>query len=216
MQLTCPFCGSGSPSENGRLVTEEAMCPACHEVFRLDSSPSHPKPGKGLGLTRVRVWEGPGRLEITWRWFNPSLHLFLAGWATVWDLILVLVYGEGFKDGNGWLAALSLPLAAAGIILTYATMTGFWNRTTLQVSREGIWLRGGPLPAVRALHYRPGDLRRVYAWKVPTRTPSGASEFQVLATESGGGETCLVRSLRYEAQALFLAQKIREFLGVNL
>jgi hypothetical protein len=86
-------------------------------------------------------------LRIRHRWYSP-FYLLLVLFCLVWAGILVSWYRTGIgRQGPGDLA-LWFPLlhVAVGLNLVYATVAGFVNHTTVQLSSHGLTIRHGPLP----------------------------------------------------------------------
>jgi hypothetical protein len=216
MQLQCPGCRAKILAEDVNLGTRLAKCRACNNVFEFGVPPPVASdPVLVARPTKFRVDETPGEIEITWRWFNPAMHLFMAFFCAAWDSFLVFWYSHAFKTGAPWIMIV-FPIGhlAIGVGLTYATLAGFWNRTTIRASRDQLTIRSGPLPLRRNFELRPGELQRVYARVRPNR--KGAALWQLIAVGRDGGEIPLLSSVDDETQAEYLAQKIGGFVGGNL
>jgi hypothetical protein len=218
MQLQCPGCRAKILAEDVSLGTRLAKCRACNNVFGFDAPPaSAPEPVVVARPTKFRVNETPGEIEITWRWFNPAMHLFMAFFCTAWDSFLVFWYTHAFKSGAPWIFKV-FPIGhlAIGVALTYVTLAGFWNRTTVRASRDRLTIQNGPLPFRRSLAFGPGELTRVHAQVRPNFSRNGNPVWRLIAVGRDGGEIPLLSWLDDETQAQYLAQKIGGFVGENL
>ena len=82
---------------------------------------------------RFRQERSGTRTTIAWRWFGFQF-LFLALFCVVWDAFLVLWYTMATGPTMPLMMKL-FPLlhVAAGIGLTYYTLAGFLNRTSVEI-----------------------------------------------------------------------------------
>lgn len=212
MQLQCPACRAKILADDVHLASRMAKCRGCNNVFEF-GAPERPPAEPAARPGRWRVSERPGELEISWRWFRPAQHLFLAFFCTAWDGFLVFWYSMAFKTGAPWIMKV-FPIGhlAVGIGLTYATLTGFWNRTIVEVRGGRLRILHGPLPWRGSREIPIGELRRVTAAIRPNFSRNGASVWQLLATTRSGEELRLLASLEDETQAKYLEEKIGAFL----
>lgn len=87
---------------------------------------------------KLTIKQDSGRLSINYSW-RTSAMWFLVLWCVVWDagMLLAIVSGAGFF--------ISLHLLA-GIVVTYFTLTRFFNSTTITVDRSSLKITHGPMP----------------------------------------------------------------------
>ncbi len=128
---------------------------------------------------KMRVEEDERSLRISWRWFTEQ-HVLLLLCCLCWNGFLVLWYGNvrGFRGHVvGWGAVL-FPLlhVAAGVWLTYTTLSGLVNRTKVELTtseRPGSYrnpsavtgklaVRHGPIPWRGNLSLAAEDVRRLF------------------------------------------------------
>ena len=102
-------------------------------------------------------------LTITWSWFNWGL-LFLAFFCTLWDGFLVFWYMTALSAKPIVWIALVFPLGhmAVGIGLTYFTLAGFLNKTSIRVTRGRVSVSHGPLPWPGALSIPVSEIEQFF------------------------------------------------------
>ena len=212
MQLHCPDCRAKILVDDINLANRMAKCRGCNSVFEFAAS-SQPAREPAPRPTKFKVSEREGELEISWRWFKVH-HVFLAVFCTAWDAFLVFWYGMAFRSGAPWIMKV-FPIGhlAVGVGLTYVTLAGFWNRTTLRVARERLQVEHGPLPWRGRRELALGDLRRIYAAARPNFSRNGMPGYQLLAVTKAGEEVRLLTSLEDPTQAEYLAEKLGPFVS---
>lgn len=221
MQIQCPSCSAKILADDVNLGTRLAKCRGCNNVFEFTASPAAASPAPVVPAPRpskFKVREREGELEISWRWFNPGL-IFLAFFCTAWDGFLVFWYTMAFKAGPPGafkLLPILFPIAhvAVGVGLTYATLAGFWNRTTVSVTRQRLSIHHGPIPWKGNRTIPAAELRQLYATLRPGARRNNSPGFQLLAVTRAGEEIRLLSGLDDETQARFLEQRLESFLGI--
>lgn len=226
MNVTCPSCGSQVQSDDMNLANMVGKCRSCHSLINLrDLLPSPPQPAPQAGpRERPRVPMPPGfvvddsgpGLTITRRWFS-FLFIFLAFFCIAWDSFLVFWYSMAFGMDAPWIMKV-FPVAhlAVGIGLTYFTLAGFLNRTTIRVDGEELIIRHGPLPWLGNCRIPVDQLEQLYSQEERYRGRYGVTySYKVNAVTKEGRKVILVASLTEQEQALFIEQQIERHLGIK-
>lgn len=241
MPIACPSCGSRIPAEDVDLSTKLAKCVACDEVFPIDrqlggaAAPVHvgrasPRvPPKGITFEReepkdddrptafrelARARE-PGRFVLRRRWLAPT-HFFMLFFCLAWDSFLVFWYGIAFSTNAPWIMTV-FPLAhvAVGVGITYSTLAGFLNRTTVRVEDGRLEVRHGPLPWVGNTSLEVAALRSIYVRTQTSTTSQGRSTVrQAVVADTDAAAEVPVLLLEDSAQAEFVAAAVAEHLGL--
>lgn len=215
MQIHCRSCGGKIPAEDVNLDRALAKCRGCHAIFdfrdQLEETPRRRPP---VPLPpKFHVEELGRELVISWKWFTPVLW-FLAFFCAAWDSFLVFWYLMAFRMEAPWILKV-FPVAhlAVGVGLTYATLAGFWNRTVVRISADGVTIRHGPVPWRGNLTLPSTDLEQIYCEEHPgggrTRT------YSVNALTREGRKVPLLKDLDEAGQALYLEQAIEAGLGLE-
>src|SRR5258706_3290578 len=155
MNLFCPKCGRPIPVEDVNLATGLARCRACNNLFNASASLPPPPAARPAPVAapilpvsrRLHINEFAGVLRIHWRWFAAS-YIFLAFFCVAWDSFLIFWYSIAFgHDGAPWIMKI-FPIGhvAVGVGITYATLCGFLNTTTVTAGQDALTVSHGPLP----------------------------------------------------------------------
>ena len=167
------------------------------------------------GLSRMRSFRRNWR--ITRRWFS-CVFIFLAFFCVFWDGFLVFWYSIAFGAGAPLIAKL-FPILhlALGIGLTYFTLAGFVNRTTIEVASDELTIQHGPLPWF-GNHRLPVDqLEQLYSRQVVNQGKNGriSYSYKVNAVTREGKKITLLSGLTESDQALFVEQQLEQHLGIK-
>jgi hypothetical protein len=234
MLLTCRACGGPIKKENIDVKMAVAKCPWCSALFgvadeikTIDDVP--PAEAAAAPVERPKVplpdgvitEEGPGQLRLTRRWWSPTL-IFLAFFCVVWDSFLIFWYFMAFSKGPGGgfgllMAAFPCVHVAVGVGLTYATIAGFFNRTTIDVGNGVLSIRHGPVPWPGNIDLHTADIDQIYCTEKTTRGRSGGSScrYIVNALLKNGRKKKLAANLTEQDQALYIEDRIERFLGIK-
>ncbi len=219
MQIHCRSCRAKVLADDVNLEKALAKCRGCHAVFdfrdQLEKSP-RPRPPVPLP-SKFRVVDLGRELEISWKWFSPA-QVFLAFFCVAWDSFLVFWYVMAFKEGAAWIMKV-FPLAhlAVGVGLTYATLAGFWNRTVVRITADGISIRHGPIPW-RGNRIMPStEIEQIYCEEQRGRSSPGGriGAYSVNALTRDGRKVTLLRGLEEADQALYIEQAMEAGLGLE-
>ena len=228
--LRCPSCDAPLDANGLDLRRGIAACDHCGAVTRLDDfapATDRPSPAVRPAVTRPEkftVDEHGGVLAVRWRWWSP-IYIWMAFFCVLWDGFLLFWYSAaifGPNLGNGgfdWFFVI-FPLGhvAAGVWITYTTLCGWVNRTTLLVDRDLLRVRHEPLPWPGSRDHDPSDFRTLFVREQHSRSSSGRSSgptYDLLALRGDGGEVKLLTGLDAREKALFLERTIEDHLGLR-
>ena len=224
MRLDCPSCQTPLRARDVRVDLALATCHACGEVHDLSerkaSASTAPTklPRPRIKLPRsVQLELSDAGARISWRWWSFK-SLFMAFFCLAWDGFLLMWYGIALNAKNAPVVMLVFPLlhVAVGVGLTYATLAGFLNRTRLEVSRDLLTIRHGPLPWGGNQTLSGRQLKQLYVEEV-TRTNKNSTQvsYNVTALDRQGQKVKLLAGLEDKDHALFLEQELERHLGIE-
>jgi hypothetical protein len=232
MQMSCEVCHSPLQADDVRLDLAVAKCHSCNAVYDLSGRKARgvviqPEVKQALRPKaalppRFKVEEDTTTTRIVWRWFNPVNHLFLLFFCVAWNSFLLVWYGMAFtvgKDGDPVsLIMVIFPIGhvAVGVGLTYYMLTGFLNRTRIEVSRNQLTIRHGPLPW-RGNQDLPGrQLTQLYGEEVTSRGKNSVTiTYDLHAVDREGRKVKLLSGLTEKDQVLYLEQTLERRLGIE-
>jgi hypothetical protein len=116
----------------------------------------------------------------------------------------------------GWLAILiTIPHAAIGVSLVYATLGGLLNRTVIQVTSEFITVRQGPVPWWGNRRLPLDEIERLDCDReTDPEERGGRYDYCVQAQTRTASKVDLVSDLD-RAQALFIKQELERWLNLD-
>jgi hypothetical protein len=197
----CSFCGT--LTDLGRRGEPGSAAAAFRERAEI------PMP-RGFSLSR-----GAG-LVVVRRWFSPKFF-FLLFFCLFWNGILVAMYAAAL-GGKAPPAFLLFPLihVAIGVGLTYFTIAGFVNSTTVTASGGRLTVRHGPLPWAGNLDLGTAEVKQLFCTEKVTRGKNGPSYSYEVSYRGPGGETkTLLKGLDAPEQALFMEQRLEKHLRIE-
>lgn len=216
--LTCPQCGSSYRAEDLDAARGVLTCRYCRSLTLFRGTPAsdpvqRPRPAVELPR-RFTVEDGLQGLVIRRRWFQPSF-VFLAGFCVIWNGFLFAWYS--FAGPEAPLLVLVFPAlhVALGLGLTYFTLAGFLNTTTIQVGADSIQVRHAPLPWPGVAHIPAMRVTQLFCKERIHRGKNGSrSTYEVWAVLDDGPTKKLVSGLDEPDQALFVEQRVEKALGL--
>lgn len=161
-------------------------------------------------------------LLIVRKWFGFRF-IVLTLFVIVWDAFLLGWYASllsfSLPSGPGLLFAL-FPLlhVAAGIGLTYYTLAGYLNRTTIDVEPNALTIRHGPLPWWGNQDVSSRQLKQLYCKRDDhggNGYRRGYPAYSVHAITEEGRNIKLLSGLDTSEQALFIEQEVEKFLRIE-
>lgn len=230
MDLNCRRCHKPIEAPDINIQQMIAKCAACGAVFTFGTE-DMAGGVMSVGKTRVAV-PRPGSWQVMQegnalvfrrRWFKP-LFLFLLIFTIAWNSFLVGWYSMvGSTSGESGISGISLllmifPLAhvAVGIGLSYYTLAGLLNSTTINVDRSAISIRHHPLPWRHSGTIAAHELDQLYC-KEHRHSNKGTSWFSysVSALLRDGRERKLLSDLETPEEALYLESEVEQYLGIT-
>ncbi len=240
MTLHCPSCDSPIDEDTIR-DRGVANCKNCNATVRFDRVASgwqvsgYTDAAPPSGLT-VHIDEPPppkaasyrdslrpvGRFEASYRWFSPKI-IFLTFFAIGWDSFLVTWYASAFMSppgGGGGFMMLLFPLihVAVGVGLTWHVLTGWFNRTRIEVKEGRLSANSGPLPTPwrRSKELTLQDVEYFEAKRSSRKFKNemAAPPWDVVARTSSGSDVVAVAGVPME-HARYLAQRLERHLGTT-
>jgi hypothetical protein len=237
LEARCPSCGKAAPASAVNVAKMVAKCEACGELFDFsdqveqqrterDKAPVAPVPlPPGLKIERDESGamfgdyrhapRAGGRLVIRRRWFRWSL-IPLLGFCVFWDGFLVVWYST-VLTGGAPAAAAAFPLlhVAVGIGLTYTTLAGLFNSTTIVVGDGRLSVRHGPIPWVGNRNLPTDEIRQLYTERLISSGKSKKETFTIHAIVASGPTIPVVSRLDEITQALYIEKEIERNLGIE-
>lgn len=222
-ELRCKNCGATLASENVVLRLAMAKCNHCGTVFSLTDLPTPEQGGQAGPQERlkvpmpssIRVEELGNSLEITRRWYNHGF-LFLAFFCVFWNGFMVVWHGISLSQGMWFMSLFGLLHTAVGVGLAYFTVAGFLNRTVIRARRGTIEITSGPVPWRGNKTISTDNLRQLYCQEQTRRTKNGTQQsYQVHAVIEGNVKQTLLKGLGTADQALYIEQRLEQFLDIE-
>lgn len=222
--IRCPSCSHPLQSTEVDLDRPVAQCAACRTVFRyadvLDPAAAgrEGRPAADVPLPpALSVTELGHELTIVRRWFAP-VFFFLLFFCLFWDGFLLVWYRAAFAEGAPLIMKV-FPIGhvLVGVGLTWYTVAGFVNRTTIVVSSGGLVVRHRPLPWPGNRSLLAMDLEQIYCTAGVTRNRRDGAHttYRVNARLTNGRQVVLLRGLPEAEQALYIEQKLESHLSIE-
>jgi hypothetical protein len=234
--VACPSCGTTLRPGDISRETMSARCPVCQALVDLRfATPAvagaslAPAARGGASLAAdareplpvplpagLSVEERGRDLTIVRRWFSWT-YLLMLFFCVVWNGFLVFWYGMAFAT-DAPLAFKLFPLlhVAVGVFLTYATLAGFVNRTTLRIERDHLTVRHGPLPWRGNLDVSTLSLSQLFCTEKISQGRNGTTvRYGVEAMLKDGRHLKVAPGLNVREQALFIEQAVEKHLGIQ-
>jgi hypothetical protein len=227
MQLTCEVCDTPLRPEDVRLDIAVAKCRACNAVYDLSGRKARGASVAGAEKRRLvrakaplpprfKVEDSDGATRIQWRWFSAA-HIFMLFFCIIWDGFLLVWYGIAFATDSPLIMKL-FPIihVAVGVGLTYSTLAGFVNRTRIEVSRNALTIRHGPLPWTGNQTLPGRQLTQLYGEEsAKTNKGNTTYSYSLLALDREGRKIKLLSGLTDKDQVLYLEQALERRLGIE-
>lgn len=236
MKINCQECGALVFADDVDLPSSTAKCRSCNAVFSFAgqlrrATPEQrdrlraPRPD-GLeiheagGNTREPGYrdapQARGSITITRRWFAPHF-IFLAFFCVAWDGFLVFWYSVAAgAPGAFSIIAMVFPLAhvAVGVGLTYYTIAGFFNRTTIQLDEQSLAIRHAPLPWKGNHTIARTELKQLYCEHEVSHGKNGPSHSYYLSAVLMNERKVRLASMPVD-QAKYIEDILEERMGIH-
>ncbi len=226
MQIECPSCHTQILSDDMNLNNMVAKCRQCHALVSLNRFVSTAKSNADLPQrierpqvplpTGFQVEDAGFGLTISRRWFSCVI-LFLVFFCIAWNSFLVFWYSMAFGNDFPWFFKV-FPIAhvAVGIGLTYFTLAGLFNRTTIRVDDQYLKVRHGPIPWLGNQTLPSNEIDQLYTQEQTHHGKHGVyRSYKVCALTRDGRKVVLISNLQEVDQALFIEQRIEKQLGIE-
>jgi hypothetical protein len=236
MKINCQDCGALIFADDVDLPSSTAKCRNCNSVFsfvrQLHARPSDqrerlktPRPD-GLKIHEIGgssqepgyrdAPQARGSITISRRWFAPHF-IFLVFFCIVWDGFLVSWYSNvSTAPGPVSILFMLFPLAhvAAGIGLTYYTLAGFLNRTTIQLDERNLSVRHAPLPWKGNCTLGREEIKQLYCEHEVSRGKNGPTNSYYLSAVLMNESKVRLASMPVD-QAKYIEDVLEERLGIH-
>jgi hypothetical protein len=121
---------------------------------------------------------------------------------------------------NPWELVFALPHLGVGLWLLYFSLAGLLNRTTVEVSRERLTIRHGPLPwpGERDLDLPGHSLKQLYceAWRRKQFLfQRAATVYDLSALDTSGHRVELLSGIENRNQVFYLELALEKQLGIE-
>lgn len=222
MRLQCGSCAAALAEKDVESARGLARCSFCGTLTDLGR---RAEPGSAAAAFRERaevplpkgftVTRGAG-LVVVRRWFSPKF-LFMLFFCLFWDGFLLVWFGVA-AGGRAPLVFFLFPLihVAVGVGLTYFTLAGLLNSTTVSASGGRLSVRHGPLPWAGNLDLGTSEVKQLFCTEKVTRGKHGPSySYEVSYRGPGGEAKTLLKGLDAPEQALFMEQRLEKHLRIE-
>lgn len=218
--MKCPSCASFLRADDFDAARGTLTCSYCKALMVFgggDSSARSTPPARAeVPLPpSIKVAKRSRGLEIRRRWFHP-LHVFLVFFCIAWNAFLVFWYTTAVGSGAPWIfKVFPIVHVAVGVGLTYFTLAGFLNTTTIAVERRELRVSHAPLPWRGAAKLESSSIDQLFCKQKLHRNKHGHSyTYEVWMSSRDSKSRKLVSGLPEPEQALFIEQQVERALGL--
>ena len=220
MKIVCPECRVPVAAEDVDLATGLAKCRTCNNVFRFADLPelapstvrARPKADKPRTVVTT---EANGELVVQYRWFSAK-YLLLLFFCVFWDGILVFWYAMALGSRNLLMLAFPIVHVIAGIALTYSTIAGFFNTTTMRIDGSRLSVRHHPLPWGRPVELGIVQVKQLFCVEKMSRGKAGPTySYSLNALLHDGMRRKLVSGLDTPEIPIYLEQHAEEWMKIR-
>jgi hypothetical protein len=163
----------------------------------------------------VRIEQDESSWRIIQSWFSWK-YLPMALFAVVWCGFLVFWYGIAFRSGELMMLLFPLAHVAAGVFITYTTLAGFLNRTTIELYQGELMIRFDPLPWPGEKKLPAREIKQLFCKEHLRRSKNGSTMvYHLYAVTQNDRQVKLLSSLESPDTALFLEQQLEEWLRIT-
>jgi hypothetical protein len=224
LTLQCPSCGGKTVFSPG---SDRFVCTYCgnEHIFRLPTTAAsryandQPFEHKHLPRPRPReviVQQRDQSLVFSWRWFSLK-YIPMVFFCIAWDAFLCFWYSMALNmDGTPWIMIV-FPIAhvAVGVGLTYSTLAGLINRTTLRLDGQKFVVQYDPLPWYGEVNVSVNELEQFYCKESRTSANNRLNySYQLCAILKDGRKLDMVKNLESPDIAAYLEQQIETYLRI--
>lgn len=220
LTLNCPSCGAkvSLVDDSGRVSCEH--CGNEH-ILQMNFVPAAPaqraalRP-QALQPNSVLIEQEGLSSRIIQRWFSWK-YLPMAFFAVAWDGFLIFWYSMAVGTGAP-LIFIIFPIGhlGVGIWITYTTLAGFFNRTTVELNQGelSVWFDPLPWPGEKTL--RASEIKQLYCKEHHRRTKNGSTtSYHLYAIMRDDKQVKLLTNLDSPDAALFLEQQLENWMRIT-
>ena len=151
-----------------------------------------------------------GRLVIVRRWYGRAAYVVL-GFGVVWTVGGVLAITHGEEPSSGLAAVVWLGFVSLGVLIAYAGICRFVNRTEITVDADTVSVRHAPLPGPNAPTLA---IREIEALVCEERRGEDHSVFShhLTAQLRGGRRVRLLEDVQDADEVAFVRERVERFL----
>ncbi len=232
MTLSCTRCARKIPARYVDLDRVICQCHDCGNVFGFEDQVEpledpHPFAQQRLAIpcpAGITVDDRPERLRIVVPWMSPALWWRLVG-GSVFGLFLLgtMLNVIGATPFAGlfivWVLGLT-PLAIGFLGGIYIVLVHFLNQTVIEVDRERLRARSGPLPWQPDCRLRVENIDQLYCRAHPLLGLFQRNQYchhqtyDLVARREDGATAELLRGMIDPDHVWFVEQRIEDWLGI--
>lgn len=176
----------------------------------MENKPRAPRP------QNVTVETKFDSLNIQYRWWSPK-YFFLLVFCIAWDSFLIFWYSM-VSQGAPWIMIL-FPIGhvAVGVGLTYYTIAGFINRSSITIDQQWLTVTHGPLPWMGNQRIERIKVEQLYTEESRSQTSRGGTSLSYILNIvlRNNEKLKLLGGLYSPDVALFIEQTIEEYLHIE-
>lgn len=225
LPLTCPSCGAVIDVEEG---SNRARCDHCGTVHLFNPEMSPPTPGvqkirpKQPLPSSVRVEKDGKAFRLIKRWFSPK-YIPMLIFVVPWNAFLCFWYSMVLNvrdpaNSFPWIFIV-FPLGhlAVGLGLTYSVLTGFLNRTVIELTREELSVWFEPLPWLGEKTYLTKDVKQIFCKEKISTGKNGSMrhQYDLYIVTTDLTQQLLVRDIESPEIALFFEQQLEQWMKIT-
>lgn len=233
--LTCPSCGAkvSVTEDTGRfscdycgnehilkMSVETVPAPERQAASKPRLRPQLPTP------SAVRIEKDGESARLVQRWFSGK-YLAMLIFVIPWDAFLCFWYsmafgangmGGGMQGGLPWIFFI-FPIGhlAIGIGMTYSVLTGFFNRTVIELSREELSVWFEPLPWLGEKTIKTSNILQFYCKEKMTHGKRGStrSQYELHVVTKDNRQVKLLGGIDAPDVALFFETQLETWMRIS-
>ena len=220
-EIKCKNCGAPIEEENIIMRLSMARCSHCNSIFslsdNLDSKDSSKKDRLDVPMPeKIKISHKEGKLEISYKWFN-FIFIFLIFFCIIWDGFMVVWHTISLTSGAWYMSLFGLLHTAVGIGLTYYTIAGFFNTTTVTAGMGNLEIRHHPVPWFGNKKIKTSEIRQFYSKEKISQGKNGQGfTYEIYALLAGQKpKVNILKGLQDAELALFIEQELEHYLGIK-
>lgn len=220
--LTCPSCGARVNIPDG---SNRFTCGYCGNEHMIQiqvqavpaaaaaAAPIRPRVGTPSSVQVIRDSQS---VRIVQRWFSAK-YISMAFFAFFWDAFLIFWYGIALSAHAPFIFVIFPVIhVMVGIGVTYSTIAGFVNRTTLELDSELLTIRFDPMPWLGEKRIKTRDIKQLYCKEEARNSKNGTSiSYQLHAVTQDNNLVKLLDDVESPDVAIFFEQQLETWLHIT-